>query len=388
MTRHRTRSAPAASAQRATPPSSTPRFSAPESGNPPDISDFDPVELRARHDGWTSARQTGFVAALAACGCVAEAAARVGMNARSAYKLRARPSARSFREAWDTALAHAVECLSDAVFSRALSGVERPIFFQGERIGEWRQYDERLAMFILARRAPDRYGAWIDRREVRCERDQTAAALGEALRRIAEDAAAPNAEDRDDGASAAPLPERDPLPAPVFYTESQASQRGMEREAMPSAEETDALILEKLDALNRSDAMRCERIAGGGQTKGDVSRPLRTSGGAADEEDWDEAERDGEDRDGEDRDGEEYDEEDPAGADETGMGKLDPPLRGGGGPPRSGGGGAPSFLRVANGASAPSPGSDTSRGAPPPLGCAERSPSTSRGGFKRPPTGS
>ncbi|WP_420607007.1 hypothetical protein [Novosphingopyxis sp.] len=335
MTRHHTRSAPAASASCATPPpsSSASSRSAPESGDPPDIAAFDPVALRARHDGWTAGRQTAFVAALAACGNVTEAAARVGMSARSAYKLRARPDARSFREAWDVALDSAVQCLSDATFSRALHGVERPVFFQGERIGEWRQYDERLAMFILARRAPDRFGAWIDRREVRRERDQTGTALGEALKRVAEDAEACEALEAEDGrapdgadapsaappAAPAPLPERDPLPGPVFYTEAQANARAIEREAMPTSEEVDELILEKIAGLKRAQAMERERAAerwgdadvagreggreGGrkGGRKGGTYAALRELPDEAEDEEWDEDDWDEEDRDGDER---------------------------------------------------------------------------------------
>ena len=46
--------------------------------------------------------------------------------------------------------------------SRALHGVPRPIFYKGEQVGEWRHYDERLTMFLLRTRRPDRYGRWIE----------------------------------------------------------------------------------------------------------------------------------------------------------------------------------------------------------------------------------
>ena len=66
---------------------------------------FVPVPVRARRDGWTVARQRGFVRALGEGVTVAAAAARVGMSARSAYRLHDRPHAASFRKAWRTALA-------------------------------------------------------------------------------------------------------------------------------------------------------------------------------------------------------------------------------------------------------------------------------------------
>ena len=58
---------------------------------------FNPIPLRERHDGWTADRQIAFMDALAASGCVANAARTVGMSMRSAYRLRAHPEAGSFR---------------------------------------------------------------------------------------------------------------------------------------------------------------------------------------------------------------------------------------------------------------------------------------------------
>ena len=61
---------------------------------------FTPVPVRARRDGWTVARQQGFVAALGR-GCRVEDAARaVGMSGRTAYRLLDRPGAASFVKAW------------------------------------------------------------------------------------------------------------------------------------------------------------------------------------------------------------------------------------------------------------------------------------------------
>lgn len=132
---------------------------------PPHVPSFDLVPVRPRHDGWTPERQTGFIRALAESGCVVSACAAVGMAEEGAYRLRARPDALSFRNAWDSALDYAVRRLSDRAFSRAINGVAVPVFFQGEQIGERRYYDERLTMFILRYRDPLRYGKWRDRQE-------------------------------------------------------------------------------------------------------------------------------------------------------------------------------------------------------------------------------
>jgi len=136
---------------------------------------FDYVTVRPRRDGWTPARQVRFIEALAECGCVAEACARVGMTDTAAYALRRRVDAGSFRTAWDAALDHAVKRLSDAVFARAIHGVAQPVFYRGEQVGERRRYDERLAMFVLRYRDPVRYGRWND--DCRAERHPDGAAI-------------------------------------------------------------------------------------------------------------------------------------------------------------------------------------------------------------------
>jgi hypothetical protein len=130
---------------------------------PFDPAEYVPVELRPRHDGWTPARQHDFLLALSQSACVEEACRAVGMSPASAYALRRRVEAQSFRAAWDAALDYGVARIADAALGRALHGVARPVFFQGEQVGERRYYDERLTMFILRMRDPVNYGGWRDK---------------------------------------------------------------------------------------------------------------------------------------------------------------------------------------------------------------------------------
>lgn len=65
---------------------------------------FRPVPVKAREDGWTTARQALFLAELYLTGTVTAAARRVGMTRMSAYRLRARGDAASFARAWDSVL--------------------------------------------------------------------------------------------------------------------------------------------------------------------------------------------------------------------------------------------------------------------------------------------
>ena len=63
------------------------------------------MPVRPRTDGWTVARQRGFIRALGDGLTIERAAQAVGMSARSAYRLHDQTGAASFRKAWRTALA-------------------------------------------------------------------------------------------------------------------------------------------------------------------------------------------------------------------------------------------------------------------------------------------
>ena len=195
---------------------------APETPEPGTLSD--PVPLNPRHDGWTPERQHDFIAALAESGCVTEACRAVGMSPSSAYRLRTRPAAGAFRQSWDIALDFAIRRLTDAALSRALNGVARPVFFQGEQVGERRYYDERLTMFLLRYRDPTRYGAWLDAMEARRHPDGPGITLAFALNQLLDRAyECPFGEDEDPDRPLAEGPPRDrPLPDP-------ADEEGLDR---------------------------------------------------------------------------------------------------------------------------------------------------------------
>lgn len=115
-----------------------------------------PVLRKPRRDGWTPQRQIEFIAALADCGCVAEAARAAEMSERSCYRLR-RESAH-FASAWDSALAHAARRLVDLAFDRAIHGSDEPVFDKhGNRVGRRFRQNDRLLMFLLRAYLPERF---------------------------------------------------------------------------------------------------------------------------------------------------------------------------------------------------------------------------------------
>jgi hypothetical protein len=140
--------------------------------NSPKQPPFAPVRRRRqRQDGWTAEKQTAFIEALAATGCVTDAARAVGMSPSSAYQLRRTADGGAFRAAWNAALDCGLAELADRALGRAMHGVPRPIFKDGEQVGEWRHYDERLTMFLLRTGNPTRFGDWVGRKETTRHRD-------------------------------------------------------------------------------------------------------------------------------------------------------------------------------------------------------------------------
>ncbi|WP_209347822.1 hypothetical protein [Pontixanthobacter sp. CEM42] len=119
---------------------------------------FTPVPRQCnRHDGWTEQRQRDFIEALADTGSVHAACKAVNMSQPGAYQLRRQPGAETFRAAWQAALDLGVQVVEDVAMERALHGIEVPVISHGKRYGSRRIYNDRLLMFILRNRAPERF---------------------------------------------------------------------------------------------------------------------------------------------------------------------------------------------------------------------------------------
>jgi hypothetical protein len=180
-------SPPPAAADGELPPHSEADTSGPDGSGVASLSselDFVPVGVRYRYDGWTPDKQLAFIERLSDCGCVEEAARAVGMSRTAAYALRRRRDAQAFRMAWDAAMDTAVARLADAALARAINGVPVPIFHGGEQVGERRHFNERLTMFLLRYRAPERYGNWLDRKEASQPSEGPAAILSYRIGRM------------------------------------------------------------------------------------------------------------------------------------------------------------------------------------------------------------
>ena len=125
-----------------------------------DLLAFTPVpRLKARSNGWSPEVQRDFIKALAATGSVRSACRRVRRSDHGAYALRHHPEAGEFCAAWDAAAQFGIRRIEDAATDRALNGVEERIFYHGDLVGTRVRHDERLVMFMLRNRAPERFAA-------------------------------------------------------------------------------------------------------------------------------------------------------------------------------------------------------------------------------------
>jgi len=129
---------------------------------------FRPVPVKARHDGWTPARQRGFIDRLCLTGNVARSARAVGKSAQSAYRLRAHAGAASFARAWDRALASGQSYQIDIALERSLRGEIVPIMYRGKRVGERHRFNDSLVIATLNA---------MERRDARAEKESFSSAL-------------------------------------------------------------------------------------------------------------------------------------------------------------------------------------------------------------------
>jgi len=114
-----------------------------------DLPDFTPAPSRRTIAGWTPARQHAFVAAIAVGHGVRDAAAGVGLSARSAYHLRRSAGGADFAAAWDVARAMGDANLDETALGRVLGGERRTVFYRGAAVGERVVFDNGLLIRLL-----------------------------------------------------------------------------------------------------------------------------------------------------------------------------------------------------------------------------------------------
>jgi hypothetical protein len=125
---------------------------------------FHPVPVRTRADGWTPLKQAEFIGMLTETGSVAAAAAFVGMARETAYRLRRKPGAEEFAQAWDVALVVAGvrqpgeqprsrrprKVTHEPTWRMIVDGCWRPVLRNGKYAGSIKKADNSALLGYLA----------------------------------------------------------------------------------------------------------------------------------------------------------------------------------------------------------------------------------------------
>ena len=96
-----------------------------------------------------------FLAELARCGLVTQAARLAGYTRSRVYAWRREDA--DFRDRWDDAIAEYVETLESEADRRAVEGILKPVFYLGEPCGAIPQYSDTLLIFRLKALKPEMY---------------------------------------------------------------------------------------------------------------------------------------------------------------------------------------------------------------------------------------
>lgn len=106
--------------------------------------------------------EEAFLAVLRASGIVRHACEAAGVSRTTAYDRRERHP--DFAAAWDEAMEDACDLLEAEARRRALEGVEKPIFWQGEQVATVREYSDTLMTLVLKAHRPEKYRERVDSR--------------------------------------------------------------------------------------------------------------------------------------------------------------------------------------------------------------------------------
>ncbi len=68
-----------------------------------------------------------------------------------------RQRSKRFAAQWDDALEEATDLLKAEARRRALTGIDKPMFFKGEVVGSTKKYSDRLMMFLLEAYDPEMF---------------------------------------------------------------------------------------------------------------------------------------------------------------------------------------------------------------------------------------
>ena len=96
-----------------------------------------------------------FIEALRATGNVTRAAQYAGRSRNQAYHVRRHSE--DFAAQWDEALGEGIDLLDAEARRRAVTGIDKPVFYKGEVVGSIKKYSDSLLMFLLRAHRPQKF---------------------------------------------------------------------------------------------------------------------------------------------------------------------------------------------------------------------------------------
>ena len=93
-----------------------------------------------------------FIEALRRTGNVTLAARYAGRSRNQAYYVRRRSE--DFAAQWDDALEEGTDLLDAEARRRAVTGIDKPVYYKGKVVGSITKYSDRLLMFLLRAHRP------------------------------------------------------------------------------------------------------------------------------------------------------------------------------------------------------------------------------------------
>lgn len=99
--------------------------------------------------------EKAFLAQLRLTGVVTKACDMAKVTRQTVYDRRNNDP--EFAKAWDEAREMAADRLEQEAIRRAVDGVNKPVFFQGEIVGFEKEYSDTLLVLLLKAHKPDKY---------------------------------------------------------------------------------------------------------------------------------------------------------------------------------------------------------------------------------------
>ena len=96
-----------------------------------------------------------FIEMLRATGNVTRAAKHAGRSRNQAYHVRRHSE--DFTAQWDEALEEGTDLLEAEARRRAVTGIDKPVFYKGEVVGSITKYSDKLLMFLLKAHRPQKF---------------------------------------------------------------------------------------------------------------------------------------------------------------------------------------------------------------------------------------